>query len=96
MINTGTSRAARWALAAVRFYQRHLSPRKPPVCRFTPTCSEYTAQAIAHYGAVRGIWLGIRRLLRCHPWTPGGYDPVPGVPAEPSPSTEPFVNGKHI
>ena len=69
----------RLALRAVRGYQRHLSPCKPAVCRFTPTCSEYTAQAIAHYGALRGIWLGMKRIARCHPWSPGGYDPVPGT-----------------
>lgn len=67
---------ARVALAMVRFYQRYISPRTPPSCRFTPTCSEYTAQAITRYGA-RGIWMGIGRIFRCNPWTPGGYDSVP-------------------
>jgi putative membrane protein insertion efficiency factor len=73
---------ARWAVAAIRAYQRYLSPRKGPVCIFRPTCSEYTAQAILRFGALRGIWLGFTRLLRCNPWTPGGYDPVPDVPPQ--------------
>jgi len=64
-------------LALLRFYKRWISPALPPSCRFTPTCSEYTYEAIARYGALRGGWLGLRRLGRCHPWHPGGYDPVP-------------------
>ncbi|MEI7831581.1 MAG: membrane protein insertion efficiency factor YidD [bacterium] len=67
---------ARGMLAVVRFYQRHISPYTPPSCRFTPTCSEYTAQAITRFGG-RGVWMGIKRVFRCNPWTPGGYDPVP-------------------
>lgn len=62
---------------AIRLYQRVLSPLFPPSCRFTPTCSQYTYEAVAKYGVTRGLWLGGRRLLRCHPFNPGGYDPVP-------------------
>ncbi len=65
------------ALAAIRFYQAAISPLSPPSCRFVPTCSHYTYEAIEKYGVVRGGWLGVKRLLRCHPFHPGGYDPVP-------------------
>ncbi|WP_436693550.1 MULTISPECIES: membrane protein insertion efficiency factor YidD [unclassified Geodermatophilus] len=64
-------------LAAVRFYQRAISPALPPRCRFAPTCSAYAAEAIAVHGAARGSWLALRRLLKCAPWHPGGFDPVP-------------------
>ena len=50
---------------------------KPPVCRFYPTCSEYTKQAIIKYGIIKGLWLGIKRISKCHPLNPGGYDPLP-------------------
>ena len=61
----------------IRFYQRRISPLTGPTCRFHPTCSAYTLQAVQKYAAVRGSWLGIRRILRCHPFHPGGFDPVP-------------------
>lgn len=65
------------ALLLLRFYKRFISPLLPPMCRFEPTCSVYTMQAVEKYGALRGSWLGIRRLARCHPFNPGGWDPVP-------------------
>ena len=64
-------------VAVIRFYQRCVSPAMPRSCRFVPSCSEYAAEAVAQYGLVRGGWLAARRLLRCHPFHPGGYDPVP-------------------
>jgi len=67
----------RLLMAAVRAYQKILSPLLPPSCRFTPSCSVYAHAALARHGAVRGSWLAVRRLARCHPWNPGGYDPVP-------------------
>ncbi|GAP64103.1 hypothetical protein ARMA_2526 [Ardenticatena maritima] len=67
----------RLALGLIRFYQRYISPLTGPTCRFQPTCSHYTYEAIEKYGVIKGMWLGIRRILRCHPFHPGGYDPVP-------------------
>lgn len=64
-------------LAVIRWYQRWVSPYLPPSCRFFPSCSEYAAQAVTRYGLLRGGWLAARRLLRCHPFHSGGYDPVP-------------------
>lgn len=61
----------------IRFYQRYVSPTLPPACRFTPTCSQYAIEAIQKHGALKGLWLALRRLLRCHPWGGSGYDPVP-------------------
>jgi len=68
---------ARLLIGLIRFYQLVISPGLPPSCRFYPSCSEYTLQAIARYGALKGLWLGIKRIARCHPFHPGGYDPVP-------------------
>lgn len=62
----------------LRGYRYVVSPMLGCNCRFYPTCSEYAVAAIYHHGAVKGIWLTCRRLLRCHPWHAGGYDPVPG------------------
>lgn len=64
-------------LGLIRLYRLVVSPWLGTVCRFHPSCSVYTAEAIREHGALRGSWLGIRRVGRCHPWHPGGFDPVP-------------------
>jgi putative membrane protein insertion efficiency factor len=65
------------ALALIRLYQRGISPFLPPSCRFVPTCSQYGYEAITRHGVGQGSWLTLRRLVRCHPFCRGGYDPVP-------------------
>jgi putative membrane protein insertion efficiency factor len=64
-------------LVPIRGYQKFISPALPPSCRFSPSCSQYALEAVSRYGALKGTWLAIRRLVRCHPFNPGGYDPVP-------------------
>jgi putative membrane protein insertion efficiency factor len=61
----------------IRGYRVLISPLFPPSCRFTPTCSSYALTSVERYGAIRGGWLAAKRIGRCHPWNPGGYDPVP-------------------
>lgn len=68
---------ARALTAPIRIYQRFISPMLGERCRFYPSCSEYTARAILKFGPIRGMYLGARRLLRCHPWNPGGVDHIP-------------------
>jgi putative membrane protein insertion efficiency factor len=65
------------SLKFIRFYQRTISPTKPPACRFLPTCSHYGYEAIQRHGFIKGGWLTLWRLARCHPWNRGGYDPAP-------------------
>ncbi len=64
-------------LKSLRFYKRFISPSLPSACRFTPTCSVYMYEAIEVYGPFKGTWMGLKRIGRCHPMHPGGYDPVP-------------------
>ncbi|MBO7219726.1 MAG: membrane protein insertion efficiency factor YidD [Alistipes sp.] len=64
-------------IGLIRFYQKCISPLTPPACRYTPTCSQYTLEAIRKYGVIKGCWLGAKRIARCHPWGGSGYDPVP-------------------
>ncbi|MFN3283439.1 MAG: membrane protein insertion efficiency factor YidD [Pseudothermotoga sp.] len=64
-------------ISVIRFYQRYISPLKPPTCRFNPTCSTYAIQAIERFGILKGGYLALRRIFRCNPLNPGGNDPVP-------------------
>lgn len=78
--NAGHTRIDRLAgtlvLGAIRAYRMTVSRVLPASCRFAPTCSEYTMEAVARFGVIRGLWMGARRISRCHPFHPGGYDPV--------------------
>jgi putative membrane protein insertion efficiency factor len=66
----------KFLISLIRFYQRFFSPLKPPSCRFYPTCSEYSIQALSKYGVFKGVWKSIVRISKCHPFHPGGHDPV--------------------
>ncbi|HEX6617000.1 MAG TPA: membrane protein insertion efficiency factor YidD [Gemmatimonadales bacterium] len=74
---TLTAVPGRVLVALIRGYQRFLSPALPRACRFHPSCSQYALEAVTRHGALRGGWLALRRLSRCHPFHPGGFDPVP-------------------
>jgi uncharacterized protein len=77
---------ARLLMIPIAGYRRFVSPLLAPRCRFAPSCSEYAFTALAEYGAARGLWLAVKRIARCHPFHPGGYDPVPSRvnPAKPA------------
>ncbi|HLF45609.1 MAG TPA: membrane protein insertion efficiency factor YidD [Chitinophagaceae bacterium] len=64
-------------IALIKIYQWVISPLLGPKCRFTPTCSQYAAEALKKHGVIKGVWLAIKRIFRCHPWGGNGYDPVP-------------------
>ncbi|RKN84727.1 membrane protein insertion efficiency factor YidD [Paenibacillus ginsengarvi] len=79
----GKGRAAKSALQLpIRFYRKWISPLKPPTCRFYPSCSAYALEAIEVYGPAKGSWMAVKRLCKCHPFHPGGFDPVPPHPDE--------------
>lgn len=80
-MNDGSpSQLARLLILPIRGYQRFISPLLPPACRFYPSCSAYAVEALKVHGAARGLWLAVRRIARCHPFHPGGLDPVPPGP----------------
>ncbi len=79
--------AARLLGLLIRFYRYAVSPLLPPRCRYLPTCSEYALEAVERHGAVRGGWLAVRRIARCHPWGGAGYDPVPETHRRRAPAT---------
>ncbi len=64
-------------LFLIKFYRKYISPGFPPTCRFSPTCSAYALESVTKYGAIKGSYLSVRRILKCHPFHKGGYDPVP-------------------
>lgn len=70
-------------IGLLRLYQTLISPLLPPACRFEPSCSQYAVEAVRYHGVARGLWLAARRLARCHPFSRGGFDPVPGPPVAP-------------
>ena len=77
-VRMGLCRLLVWVLVIpIRFYQVTISPFLPATCRFTPTCSQYALEALRKHGPLKGLWLAVRRILRCHPWGGSGYDPVP-------------------
>ena len=76
-VPAGVNKMKKFLIAAVKFYRKNISPARPPCCRFSPTCSEYALEALEKYGALKGTYLAIRRLLKCNPFHKGGYDPVP-------------------
>jgi putative membrane protein insertion efficiency factor len=82
----GPAAVTRVLMAVVTGYRRFVSPLLPPRCRFEPSCSAYALEALREHGAVRGLWLAARRVARCHPFNPGGYDPVPPRGARSKPS----------
>ncbi len=84
---------ALWVL--VRAYQLLISPILGPRCRFAPTCSDYAVEALANHGALRGTWLAVRRISKCHPWGGSGYDPVPGVRNHEGTAAAPHARHRH-
>lgn len=68
---------SRLFIILIQFYRNAISPHFPPACRYTPTCSAYAIEALKKYGAIKGSWIAVKRIARCHPWGGSGYDPVP-------------------
>ena len=79
----------------IRLYKSCISPLLPPSCRFYPSCSTYAIQAIEMHGVIKGLWLGLRRILRCHPGSAGGFDPVPPITPSPRSATRTELQDHH-
>ena len=77
ILQTISRTIARLLILPIRFYQKFISPLTPPSCRYTPTCSQYAVEALRKHGPLKGMYLAVRRILRCHQWGGHGYDPVP-------------------
>mgnify|MGYP003356628115 FL=1 len=77
ILHTISRTMARLLILPIRFYQKFISPLTAPSCRYTPTCSQYAVEALRKHGPLKGMYLAVRRLLRCHPWGGHGHDPVP-------------------
>lgn len=77
ILQTISRTIARLLILPIRFYQKFISPLTPPSCRYTPTCSQYAVAALRKHGPLKGMYLAVRRILRCHPWGGHGHDPVP-------------------
>lgn len=77
ILQTISRTMARLLILPIRFYQKFISPLTPPSCRYTPTCSQYAVEALRKHGPLKGMYLAVRRILRCHPWGGHGHDPVP-------------------
>ena len=88
-----TSLPTRLLVGPIRFYQRFISPLFPPTCRYEPSCSSYAVEALQTHGALRGSWLAVCRIGRCHPWHDGGYDPVPAPRETAAPRVRERVGG---
>jgi putative membrane protein insertion efficiency factor len=84
-VSTGGRVVTAPIIGAIVLYQRFVSPMRPPTCRYYPSCSAYAVTALRRFGPVKGTWLALKRLGRCHPWTPGGVDHVPELSPELSP-----------
>jgi putative membrane protein insertion efficiency factor len=83
-------------IGLLKVYRFAISPLYGPVCRYHPTCSAYALEAVTEHGSLRGSWLAVRRVLRCHPWAAGGYDPVPPREPAPTPSPEPDADRQPV
>jgi putative membrane protein insertion efficiency factor len=94
-VSPRASTAARLLMLPVSGYRRFISPALPPRCRFEPSCSAYALEALQRHGAARGLWLALRRIARCHPFHPGGYDPVPPKAAAAG-ATGPSARGRKL